>query len=77
MENEMQLTLKAIRVNKGLTQEEASNGIGVSVETLANYEKGNTFPDVPTLKRIEKFYGIEYKNINFLISKLRLNSKKR
>lgn len=32
-------SLKAIRINKKETQEEAAKGIGISVETLANYEK--------------------------------------
>ncbi len=62
----MKCTLKAIRVNKNLTQEEASKGIGVSIETLANYEKGITYPDIPTLKNIEKFYGVNYNDIIFL-----------
>lgn len=62
----MKYTLKAIRVNKGMTQEEASRGIGISVETLANYEKGLTYPDIPILKQIEKFYGVSYNDIKFL-----------
>ena len=62
----MKYTLKAIRINKGMTQEEAAKGIEISAETLANYEKGLTYPDIPTLKRIEKFYGVSYNDINFL-----------
>ena len=62
----MKLTLKAIRINKGLSQEEASRKIGVSVDTLGNYERGITYPDVPILKKIEKVYEVEYKDIIFL-----------
>ena len=61
----MKLTLKAIRINRGETQEEASKGIGISVETLANYEKGLTYPDIPILKRIEEYYNVSYNEINF------------
>ncbi len=61
-----QYSLKAIRVNKGYTQKEAAKGIGISVEALANYEKGNTYPDIPVLKRIEKYYGVKYEEIDFL-----------
>lgn len=61
-----QYSLKAIRTNRKETQEQAAKGIGISVETLANYEKGNTFPDVPILKRIEKYYGVRYEEIDFL-----------
>lgn len=62
----MKITLKAARTNKGLSQETASKLIGVSVDTLGNYEKGLTFPDVPILKKIEEVYDVEYKNIIFL-----------
>jgi transcriptional regulator with XRE-family HTH domain len=62
----MKVTLKAARINKGLTQEDASKQLGVSVETLGNYEKGITYPDIPVLKKIEKVYGVEYSNIIFL-----------
>ena len=54
----MKVTLKAARVNKGLTQNEAAKRIGITVDTLANYEKGKTYPDVPVLKRIEAVYGV-------------------
>ena len=61
----MRLTLKALRINKGYTQEQASNLIGISVETLAKYEKGITYPDIPILKKIEEVYETKYDNINF------------
>ena len=61
----MKLTLKALRINKGYTREQAANLIGVSVETLAKYEKGITYPDIPILKNIEEVYETTYDNINF------------
>lgn len=61
----MKYSLRAIRINKGNTQEEAAKGIEISVETLANYEKGLTYPDIPVLKRIEKYYGVNYNDIDF------------
>lgn len=62
----MKLTLKALRVNKNWTQEEASAKIGISVETLAKYEKGITYPDIPILKKIEEVYETQYDHIDFL-----------
>lgn len=62
------LTLRALRVNRGWSLEEASTLIGVSKETLSNYEAGKTFPDVPIIKRIEDVYNISYDKINFLVS---------
>lgn len=61
----MPMSLKAARINKGLTQREAALLIGVSVPTMANYEKGASFPDVPTIMQIEKVYGVPYSEINF------------
>lgn len=61
------LTLKAIRVNLGLSLDEASTRIGVSKDTLSNYERGYTYPDVPIIKRIEDVYNISYDKINFLV----------
>lgn len=65
----LQLTLKAIRSNKGLSQEEAAKLIGISPDTLSNYERGLTYPDIPTLKRIEDVYQVNYNDINFFTSK--------
>lgn len=61
----MKLTLKALRINKGYTQEKAATLIGISTETLAKYEKGLTYPDIPVLKKIEEVYETKYDNINF------------
>jgi transcriptional regulator with XRE-family HTH domain len=63
----MKLTLKAIRVNKNMTQEEAAKLLGISVDTLGNYERGTTFPDVPVIKKIEEVYETNYNDINFFV----------
>ena len=48
------MTLKAARINKGLTQQQAADAIGIRVDTLSNYERGKTYPDVVILKKIEE-----------------------
>ena len=63
------ITLKAARTNSGLTQKEAAEKLEISVETLANYEKGRSFPDVIMLKKIECLYGVGYDNLIFLSEK--------
>ena len=65
----MQYSLKAIRINKGETQEQSAKAIGISVETLINYEAGKTYPDIPTLKKIEEHYNVSYNDIDFLCNK--------
>ena len=60
------ITLKAARVNAGLTQKKAAEMLGISEFTLINYEKGKSSPDVHTLKKIENLYGVPYQRIIFL-----------
>ena len=60
----MQMTLKAIRINKQLSQDEAAKLIGISSDTLSNYERGKSFPDIPVLKKIEEVYETRYDSIN-------------
>ena len=60
------ITLKAARVNKGLTQEEAGKQIGVSADVISNWERYISFPDVLQLKAIERVYGIDYQHLIFL-----------
>ena len=62
----MKFTLKTIRNLKGYTQEEAAKLIGISVDTLGNYERGKSYPDIPVLKKIESVYGVTYDKIIFL-----------
>lgn len=62
----MKLTLKAARANKRITQKQAAKLIGVSTDTLRNYEDGVTYPDVPTIKKIEQVYGVSYNDLIFL-----------
>ena len=62
----MQLTLKEIRERKKMTQAEAAAAIGISVDTLGNYERGKSYPDIPVLRKIEEVYEIPYSRIIFL-----------
>lgn len=59
------LTLKAARVNAGLTQKEAAKAIGIAATTLHNYESGKSVPNIAILQRIEDAYGVEYKDLFF------------
>lgn len=62
----MPITLKAARVNSNMTQSEAAKKIGITVDTLSNYERGKSYPDVPIIKKIEEVYGLTYSDIIFL-----------
>lgn len=62
----MAITLKSARVNKGLTQAQAAELIGITTDTLSNYERGKSYPDVPIIQKIEKVYGVSYSDLIFL-----------
>ena len=64
--DKMQMTLKMARQMKELTQEEAAQRIGVSKDTLGNYERGKSYPDIPVLRKIEEVYGVSYDRLIFL-----------
>lgn len=65
----MPITLKSARVNKNLTQVEAAKLIGITVDTLSNYERGKSYPDVPVIQKIEEVYGVSYSDLIFLPKK--------
>lgn len=62
----MQLTLKQARELNGMLQQDAARELGISPETLGNYERGKSYPDVPVLKKIESLYGVPYSRLIFL-----------
>lgn len=62
----MAITIKAARVNKNLTQAQAAELLGVSKDSLWNYENGRSFPDVRVVKKMVEIYGISYDNLIFL-----------
>lgn len=62
----MRLTLKTAREIKGFNQAEAAKKIGVSADTLGNYERGKSYPDIPVLRKIEDVYGVKYNQLIFL-----------
>lgn len=65
-EPETMFTLKTAREMRKMTQEDAAKRIGISTDTLGNYERGKSYPDIPVLRKIEDVYGVPYKRLIFL-----------
>lgn len=61
----MAITLKAARVNRGLTQAEVATLLGMNVDTVSRYERGLAYPDVPTINKLTHLYGLKYDDIDF------------
>ena len=60
------ITLKAARVNAGLTQKEAANDLNVSNKTLSNWENGVSMPKADKIDAICALYSVPYDNLIFL-----------
>lgn len=77
----MGFTLKALRVNTGLSRPDlidrlkAEKGVELKVGTLANYENMNTAPDVITAKALASFYKVSVDDIIFLKTDCALSTK--
>ena len=59
-------TLKALRINAGLTQKEVAEKLNRSEKTIGKWEKGTTFPKPMEIDAICELYNVSYDNINFL-----------
>ena len=62
----MRLTLKMARELCGFSQEEAAKRLDITADTLRRYEKGDSYPNIPMLRKIEGLYHVSYSQIIFL-----------
>ena len=62
----MQITLRAARANVAMTQREVAKQLGVTVDTVGNWERGKSFPDALKIRQIENIYHVKYDDIIFL-----------
>lgn len=53
------LTLKACRIIADIKAEEMAQAVGVAVDTLYNWEKGKSFPNMPQMNRIVQFFAVK------------------
>ena len=71
----MKITLKAARVNKGLTQQEVAKAMKKSKNTIVNYESGKSVPDIETGKALANLYGCSVDDLIFLPNDCALSTK--
>lgn len=65
----LQISLAAARVNAELTQTDVAKKMGVSKQTIVNWENGRIIPKQAQLEMMCRIYNIAMDNI-FLPSKL-------
>lgn len=61
----MTITLKAARVNRGITQEELASMLNVSKKTISSWESGKTVPKIDKIEPLCSTLGVEYNNIQW------------
>ena len=72
----MKITLKAARVNAGLTQEEVAKKVKKSKNTIVNYENGKSSPDMATGQALAELYGCSVDDLIFLPNNCALSTNK-
>ena len=59
----MKISIKGARIEKGMTQKEAGNAIGVTKDTISNWERGVTSPTAIQLEKLCAVYGVGLSDI--------------
>lgn len=59
----MRITMKAARINKGLTQAEVAKELNVTKKTVGSWENGKTKPKLDKIEPICTLYDCNYDEI--------------
>ena len=59
----MKISLRALRINAGLTLKQACSKLNISTETLRSYENNKTHPDFKRLSEILNLYNVRYGDV--------------
>ncbi len=61
----MTITLKAARVNRGITQKELADTLKVSKKTISSWESGKTVPKIDKIQPLCSALKVEYTDIQW------------
>lgn len=50
--------IKRLRQNKGLTQEQLGEILGITGQAVSKWENGSALPDLPALPTLAEYFGI-------------------
>lgn len=56
--------LRALRIQRGLTQQELAAQLKIDRSTLCKYETGYSEPKLDILRKVSKLFGVDY---NYLL----------
>lgn len=63
MQHEIKTTIKKLRVEKGLTQDELAEKLSVTRQAVSNWENGKTQPDIETLTKLAEIFDVSVEKI--------------
>ena len=58
MELKLGTIIKKLRTDRGITQEELANKMGVSYQAVSKWETNTTTPDIAILPQLALFFGV-------------------
>ena len=61
-----QISIKAARINKDLTQKDLAKRLNVSNKTVSNWENGRSVPKADKIEALCSILEMPYDQINFL-----------
>ena len=61
----LKISLRAARINAGLSQKEVAQILKISNKTLHNWESGKTSPDAKYVDALCELYKVSYNDLNF------------
>lgn len=56
------INLRKVRIERGMTQNELAEHVGVCRQNISNIECGLTKPSIDTAKKIAKVLGVSWEN---------------
>ena len=62
--NKVSTTIKRLRLEKGINQEELAEQLHITRQAVSNWETGKTQPDIETLTQIAAYFGV---SVEYLI----------
>lgn len=63
MNNKIHTTIKHLRVEKGINQEQLAEALHVTRQAVSNWETGKTQPDIEMLTRIANFFEVSVERL--------------
>lgn len=62
------ISLRAMRIDRGFSLRDLAKKCGVNPETIASWERGNSFPNVPYIIKLEGALACRFDDIRWNVT---------